>query len=189
MSVEARHRPRGTFDAEPREASAAPGPIEKAAIVLVGLDDELAREVLARLAPDEVETLTAAAERLETVDPATRRVVGREFYKLALRRAAFGFDDIEHLADVDLRAAYREEDAATWALALAGAARTLGARVLGALGGPASASLREAMGRVGAFRLDAVEAAQAEVVTRVRRLHDEALVDLPEPRGREEIVV
>lgn len=194
MSVETRRRsrPSGAVAVEAagtREGAASLVPLEKAAIVLVGLDETLAREVLARLEPSEVEALTSAVDRLEPVEPRVRRAVGREFYGLALRRAAFGFDDLEQLADVDIRAAYREEDAGTWALALAGAARPVTGRVLGALGTSAAGALREAIARVGAFRLDAADAAQEAVVDRIVRLNDEAMLDLPEPGGREEIVV
>ncbi|GIW86026.1 MAG: hypothetical protein KatS3mg108_0350 [Isosphaeraceae bacterium] len=189
MSVETRHRTRPGLPADPAERLAN-SPLAKAALVLVSLDEELARPILARLRPEEVEALSSAAERLETIDPTTRRAVTREFYRLALRRSAFTFDDLEHLQDVDLRAAFRADDAPTWALALAGAAPGLTRRVLSALGTTSAAALQQAIDQLGPFRLHATEAAQAAIVSRIIQLHDQALIALPEPRGgQEEIVV
>jgi flagellar motor switch protein FliG len=89
----------------------------------------------------------------------------------------------------ELRAAYHEDDEPTWALALAGAARPLRMKVLAAIEPEHQAGLRRAMAALGPFRLDDVEAAQAEVAERLRRLHDLGRISLPEPDGREEILV
>jgi flagellar motor switch protein FliG len=91
--------------------------------------------------------------------------------------------------DRDIREAYHEEDTAIWALALAGAARPLRAKVLEALpAGPADA-LRGIVERYGPFRLDDAEAAQADVAERLRRLHDHGRLTLPDPNGQEAFLV
>jgi flagellar motor switch protein FliG len=90
--------------------------------------------------------------------------------------------------DTDIQKAFHEEDAPTWALALAGAARPARERVLGALG-PESAALRGTLAGIGPVRLDDVEAAQAELAERLRRLHDQGRITLPDPDGQEEILV
>ena len=56
-----------------------------------------------------------------------------EFYGLGLRRLCFVFDDLVKMSDADIRAAFHDEDLETWALALAGAAAPVRAKVLGAL--------------------------------------------------------
>src|SRR5262249_53574458 len=112
-----------------------------------------------------------------------------EFYASAAGRLRFVFDDVVRMDDRDLREAYHDEDAPTWALALAGASRPVRARVLGALAPGPAESLRAALARLGPFRRDDAEAAQAELVERLRRLHDHGRINLPDPDGQEEILV
>jgi flagellar motor switch protein FliG len=45
------------------------------------------------------------------------------------------------------------------------------------------------MAQVGPFRLSDAEAAQADIAERLRRLHDHGQITLPDPNGREEILV
>ena len=52
-----------------------------------------------------------------------------------------------------------------------------------------SDDLARRLDRVGPFRLDAAEAAQAEVAERFRRLHDLGQVTLPDPNGQEVRIV
>jgi flagellar motor switch protein FliG len=184
--------------AEPRTAPAAPGPapsaaepnpLRKAAILVVSLEQPLASQLLAGLDRAAVEAVTLEIARLERIAPAEQHAVLEEFYGQGLRRLRFVFDDLVRMDDTDIREAYHDEDAATWALALAGASRPVRAKVLGALApGPAGA-LRRALGRLGPFRLDDAEAAQADLAERLRRLHDHGRIDLPEPDGQEEILV
>ena len=84
--------------------------------------------------------------RLERVDPAERAAVLEEFYGLGLRRLCFVFDDLVKMSDLDIRAAFHDEDLETWALALAGAAAPVRAKVLASPvrphGGTAAAASR-----------------------------------------------
>ena len=91
--------------------------------------------------------------------------------------------------DREIREAYHDEDAATWALALAGASRPVAAKVLAALSPGPSESLRRGLERLGPFRLDDAEAAQADIAERLRRLQDDGRLTLPDPDGQEEILV
>ena len=120
--------------ARPAEIS----PLRKAAIVLVSLEQSLASQLLSHLDRSAVEMVTWEIARLDRVDPEERAAVLEEFYGLGLRRLCFVFDDLVKMGDADIRAAFHDEDIETWALALAGAAATVRAKVLGAL--PLSAS-------------------------------------------------
>jgi flagellar motor switch protein FliG len=164
-------------------------PLRKAAILLVSLEQPLASQLLARLDRAAVEAVTLEIARLEHVDPEEQQAVLEEFYGLGLRRLRFVFEDLIKMDDTDLREAYHDEDAATWALALAGAARPVRARVLGALPGRSAEVLRGHLDRLGPFRLSDAEAAQADVAERLRRLHDHGRITLPDPNGQEEILV
>ena len=110
-------------------------------------------------------------------------------YGLGLRRLRFVFDDLLRDDDDSIRGAYDPEDADTWALALAGAARPIRARVTSALDPDRSDDLTRRLDHLGPFRLDAAESAQAEVAERFRRLHDLGHVTLPDPNGQEVRIV
>ncbi len=58
-------------------------------------------------------------------------------------------------------------------------------------GAPTSSTevLRRTLAQLGPFRLDDAEAAQADVADRLRRLHDQGRLTLPDPDGREAILV
>jgi flagellar motor switch protein FliG len=164
-----------------------PSPLRKAAILVVSLEEPLAAQLLAHLDRSAVEAVTLEMAHLERIAPEEQRAVLEEFYSLGLRRLRFVFDDLMRMNESDLREAYHDEDAPTWALALAGAAPPVRAKALGAL---ASASgLRNALAKLGPFRLDDAEAAQAEVAERLRCLHDHGRITLPNPDGQEEILV
>ena len=164
-------------------------PLRKAAILLVSLEQPLASQLLAQLDRAAVEAVTLEIARLERVAPAEQQAVLEEFYGLGLRRLRFVFEDLLKMDDTDIREAYHDEDATTWALALAGAARPVRAKVLGALpAGPAEV-LRRGLVHLGPFRLSDAEAAQAEIADRLRRLHDHGRITLPDPNGQEEILV
>jgi flagellar motor switch protein FliG len=191
-------QPRGVMASAPgTAASAEPAdgvntettPLRKAAILLVSLEQPLASQLLAQLDRAAVEAVTLEIARLERVAPAEQQAVLEEFYGLGLRRLRFVFDDLVRMDDRDIREAYHDEDAATWALALAGAARPVRAKVLGALSAASAESLRLHLAHLGPFRLDDAEAAQAEVAERLRRLHDDGRITLPDPNGQEAILV
>ena len=133
--------------------------------------------------------MTLEIARLERIDPAEQQAVLEEFYGLGLRRLRFVFDDLVKMDDRDIREAYHDEDAAAWALALAGAARPVRAKVLGALPADSAEALRRRLARLGPFRLDDAEAAQADLAERLRRLHDHGRLTLPDPNGQEAILV
>jgi flagellar motor switch protein FliG len=175
-------------DRSPADAD-EPRPIRKAAVLLVSLEQPLASQLLAQLDRPAVEAVTLEIARLERVGPDEQQAVLAEFYELGLRRLQFVFDDVARMDDRAIRAAFDDEDGATWALALAGASRQLRARVLAALRGNSNEILRRALERLGPFRLDDSEAAQADLAERLRRLHDRGLLDLPNPNGQEEILV
>jgi flagellar motor switch protein FliG len=164
-------------------------PLRKAAILIVSLEESLARQLLGRLDRADVDAISLEMARLDRVDPAEQQAVLEEFYAQGLRRLRFVFEDVVRMGDADLRAAYHDEDAPAWALALAGASRPARLKVLGALHGAAADALRRALAALGPFRLDDVEAAQADLAERLRRLHDRGQIALPEPDGREEILV
>ncbi|WP_422928314.1 FliG C-terminal domain-containing protein [Singulisphaera sp. PoT] len=164
-------------------------PLRKAAILLVSLEQPLASQLLAQLDRSAVEAVTLEIARLERIAPAEQHAVLEEFYGLGLRRLRFVFEDLIKLDDRDIREAYHEEDAATWALALAGAAKPVRAKVLDALSSVSADSLRQGLARLGPFRLDDAEAAQADVAERLRRLHDHGRLTLPDPNGQEAILV
>ena len=164
-------------------------PLRKAAILLVSLEQPLASQLLAQLDRAAVEAVTLEIARLERVTTAEQQAVLEEFYGLGLRRLRFVFEDLVKMDDRDIRAAYHDEDADTWALALAGAARPVRAKVLGALSPTLAESLRRVLDQLGPFRLDDAEAAQADVADRLRRLHDHGRLTLPDPNGQEAILV
>ena len=169
--------------------SAMTSPLRKAAILVVSLEQPLASQVLAQMDRAAVEAVTLEIARLERIAPAEQVAVLEEFYGLGLRRLRFTFDDLAKMDDTDLREAFHNEDASIWALALAGASPPVRSKVLAALGSGSSAALRKALDTLGPFRLDDAEAAQAELAERLRRLHDHGRVTLPDPDGREEILV
>ncbi len=163
--------------------------LRKAAIVLVSLEQSLASQLLSHLDRSAVETVTWEIARLDRIDPDERAAVLDEFYSLGLRRLCFVFDDLVKMSDADIRAAYHEEDRQAWALALAGAAAIVRAKVLGALSSSSAAALRQHLDNLGPFRLSDSEAAQLEVAERLRRLYDHGRVNLPEPNGSDEVLV
>jgi flagellar motor switch protein FliG len=170
-------------------ARAELSPLRKAAILVVSLEEPLAARLLGQLDRPAVEAVTLEMARLDPVAPGEQHAVLEEFSGLVLRRLRFLFDDVARMDDQDLQRAYHEEDAPAWALALAGAARPVQARVLAALEPPAAAGLRERLEQLGPFRLDEAEAAQADLAERLRRLHDHGRITLPDPDGQEAILV
>ena len=171
------------------DPSPGPSALRKAAILVVSLEQPLASQLLAQLDRASVEAVTLEIARLDRVPPDEQRAVLDEFYGLGLRRLRFTFDDLARMDDTDLREAFHDEDAPTWALALAGASPPARARVLSALGAGSSAALRRALDGIGPFRLDDAEHAQSELAERLRRLHDHGRIALPDPDGREAILV
>jgi flagellar motor switch protein FliG len=163
-------------------------PMRKAAIVLVSLEQSLASQLLSHLDRSAVEAVTWEIARLERVDPAERAAVLEEFYGLGLRRLCFVFDDLVKMSDSDIRAAFHDEDLETWALALAGAAAPVRAKVLGALSALPADRLSQYLDHLGPFRLSDSEAAQLEIAERLRRLYDRGRISLPEPSGRDEVI-
>jgi flagellar motor switch protein FliG len=164
-------------------------PVRKAAIVLVSLEQSLASQLLSHLDRAAVEAVTWEIARLERVDPEERAAVLEEFYGLGLRRLCFVFDDLVKMNDSDIRAAFHDEDIESWALALAGAAAPARAKVLGALSVSSAQRLQRTLEYLGPFRLSDAEAAQLEVAERLRRLYDLGRISLPEPSGRDEVLV
>jgi flagellar motor switch protein FliG len=169
--------------------TAAISSVRKAAIVLVSLDQSLASQLLSHLDRSAVEAVTWEIARLERIDPDERAAVLEEFYGLGLRRLCFVFDDIVKMSDNDIRAACHDEDLETWALALAGAAATVRNKVMAALATAPASRLRHDLDHLGPFRLSDSEAAQLEIAERLRRLYDRGRIVLPEPNGREEVLV
>ena len=165
------------------------GPLRKAAILVVSLEQPLASQLLAQLDRASVEAVTLEIAQLERISPEEQRSVLEEFYGLCLRRLRFVFEDLVKMDDREIREAYHAEDAPTWALALVGAARPVKAKVLGALDSPAADELRRRLAQLGPFRLDEAEAAQSELADRLRRLHDHGQLTLPNPSGQEAILV
>lgn len=178
---------------DPITPAAAPAdpvpPIRKAAILVVSLEQPLASKLLAELDRPAVEAVTLEIARLDRIDPDEQRQVLDEFFDLGLRRLWFAFDDVVKLNDRDLRSCYHDDDASVWALALAGAARPVRQKVLGALSAESAAALHQVMESLGPFRLDDAESAQSELAEHLRRLHDRGQLTLPEPAGREEVFV
>jgi len=164
-------------------------PVRKAAIVLVSLDQSLASQLLSHLDRRAVESVTWEIARLERIEPAERAAVLEEFYGLGLRRLCFVFEDLVKLNDSDIRAAYHEEDSETWALALAGAAANVRAKVLEALSSVTADRLSVQLDHLGPFRLSDSETAQLEITERLRRLYDHGRISLPEPNGQDEVLV
>ena len=165
------------------------GPLRKAAILVVSLEQPLASQLLAQLDRSAVEAVTLEIAHLDRIATEEQQAVLEEFYGLGLRRLRFVFEDLVKMDDNELREAYHAEDSPTWALALIGAARPVRAKVLGALApGPAD-DLRRRIEAMGSWRLIDAEAAQAELADRLRRLHDHGQLTLPDPNGQEAILV
>lgn len=175
--------PRGKSGIRPGKSPARFGEdaLRKAAIVLVSLDQPLASQLLARMDPAAAEAVTHHVAGLERVAPEEQHAALEEFYDTALRRLSFTFEDLITLSDHGIAAAYSEADSEAWTLALAGASRAVRDKVLRALAPADSARLRRNIERLGPFRLDDSEAAQAEVAERLRSLHDSGAIDLPAP--------
>jgi flagellar motor switch protein FliG len=169
-------------------AAGAMSPLRKAAILVVSLEQPLASQLLAQLDRSAVEAVTLEIAQLERIDPHEQQAVLDEFYGLGLRRLRFIFEDLVRMDDTAIQEVYHDEDATTWALALAGASRPVRTKVLGALAPTSAAELRHALEHLGPFRLDDAEAAQAELAERLRRLHDHGRITLPDPSGQEEIL-
>ena len=165
------------------------GPLRKAAILVVSLEQPLASQLLAQLDRSAVEAVTLEIARLERIAPQDQWAVLEEFYGLGLRRLRFVFEDLVKMDDNEIREAYHAEDVPTWALALVGAARPVKSKVLGALDPGAADDLRRRLGLIGPYRLDDAEAAQADLADRLRRLHDHGQLTLPDPNGQEAILV
>ncbi|MGC8640406.1 MAG: FliG C-terminal domain-containing protein [Isosphaeraceae bacterium] len=164
-------------------------PLRKAAIVLVSLEQSLTSQLLANLDRAAVEAVTMEIARLERIDPAEQAAVLDEFLGLGLRRVCFVFDDLVRMSDRDIRKAYKHEAMGTWALAIAGAAAPVRAKILGSLEPASASALRRFLEGMGPFRLSDAEAAQAEIAEWFRRLHDRGSVSLPDPSGRDEVLV
>ena len=173
---------------DPPSITAIP-PLRKAAIVLVSLEQSLSSQMLAHLDHAAVEAVTWEIARMDRVDPAEQAVVLEEFLALGLRRLCFVFEDVLRMDDRQLRAAFRPEDADAWALALAGSAPPLRAKVLGAINASAALVLQRHLENLGPFRLSDTEVAQVEVAELLRILYDQGAIDLPDPSGREEVLV
>jgi flagellar motor switch protein FliG len=175
----------------PPEAPSAASipPLRKAAIVLVSLEQSVSSQMLAHLDQEAVEAVTWEIARMDRVDPAEQAVVLEEFLGMGLRRLCFVFDDVLRMGDAEIRAAFHAEDAEAWALALAGSAPPLRAKVLGALNASAALVLQRHLEGLGPFRLSDTEVAQVEVAERIRILYDQGAIDLPDPSGREEVLV
>ncbi len=178
-----------TVDAPATAVDVEATPLRKAAILLVSLEQPLASQLLAQLDRQAVEAVTLEIARLERVDPDEQHAVLEEFYGLGLRRLRFVFEDLVKMDDTEIREAFNDEDAPVWVLALAGAARPVRAKVLGALPPGSADDLTRRLQDLGPFRLSDAEAAQAEVAERLRRLHDHGHITLPDPNGQEEILV
>jgi flagellar motor switch protein FliG len=164
-------------------------PVRKAAIVLVSLDQSLASQLLSHLDRSAVEAVTWEIARLERVEPVERNAVLEEFYGLGLRRLSFVFEDLVKMNDSDIRAAFDQDDMETWALALAGTASNVRAKVLEALPSAAADRLSEHLDHLGPFRLSNSESAQLDITERMRRLYDHGKISLPEPNGQDEVLV
>jgi flagellar motor switch protein FliG len=186
------HEPDGdaadSWGAAASEMVAAISPMRKAAIVLVSLDQSLASQLLTHLDRAAVESVTWEIARLDRVEAAERAAVLEEFYGLGLRRLCFVFDDLVRMSEQDIRTALDEEDTVTWALALAGGAAAVRAKVLSALGASLSERLHDALESLGPFRLSDSEAAQHEIAGKVRRLYDRGRISLPESSGSEKVI-
>ena len=179
----------GSWTGDLQDGASAIAPVKKAAIVLVSLDQSLASQLLSHLDRAAVEAVTWEIARLDRVEPADRAAVLEEFYGLGLRRLCFVFDDLVKMADCDIVSAFHEEDIESWALALAGAAPPVRARVLAALGATQASRLGQFLTGLGPFRLSDSEAAQVEIAELLRRLYDHGRISLPEPSGRDDVVV
>lgn len=164
-------------------------PLRKAAIVLVSLEQSLASQLLSHLDRAAVEAVTWEIARLDRIDPAEQAAVLEEFLGLGLRRLCFVFDDLVRMQDRDIQAAFHSEDVSIWALGLAGAAPQVRARVLAALDAEVGEELQRSLESLGPFRLSDAEVAQAEIAERFRHLHDRGSISLPDPSGREEVLV
>ncbi len=173
----------------PTSVTAQIAPLRKAAIVLISLEQSLASQLLAQLDRPSVEAVTWEIARLDRIDPAEQAAVLEEFLGLGLRRLCFVFEDVLRLPEKDVRGAYHDEDIATWALALAGAAPPVRAKVFRALDAAAAAALGRYLEGLGPFRLSDAEVAQSEIAERFRRLHDRGTISLPDPSGSEEVLV
>ena len=119
---------RGGRDASRTTSAPESTPLRKAAILLVSLEGPLASQLLAQLDRSAVEAVTLEIARLERIAPAEQQAVLEEFYGLGVRRLRFVFEDLVKMDDREIREAYHDEDAATWALALAGASRPVAPR-------------------------------------------------------------
>ena len=181
---------RASWGADPDAVAAAISPVRKAAIVLVSLDQSLASQLLSHLDRSAVEAVTWEIARLDRVDPADRAAVLEEFYGLGLRRLCFVFDDLVKMADGDIRSAFHDEDIESWALALAGAGpRRCGPRCWRPSPGRRRAGFAiiwKAWVRSGS-RIPRRPSSKSP--SSCVGLYDHGRISLPEPSGRDEVLV
>jgi flagellar motor switch protein FliG len=168
-----------------RAGGSAGTAVRKAAILLVSLDQADASALLDQLDRGALEAVSAEMARLDAIDPEEQAAILDEFALLVESRLQFGIDDLPRLGEADLRMAYHDQDAPTWALAMAGAPRPVQTAVLRGLPARSATALRVLIDNLGPFRLDDAEAAQGEIMERIRRLHDLGRIGLPAPARRE----
>jgi flagellar motor switch protein FliG len=89
-----------------------------------------------------------------------------------IKNLMFVFEDLVTLDDKSLQRLLREVEAKQLALALKAASDELKAKIMGAMSQRAVASLREEMEFMGPVKMRDVEAAQAAIVTQIRKLEE-----------------
>lgn len=83
--------------------------LEKAAILLIGLGDELAAEVMKHLSQDEIERLSIEIARKDHVPPSLQEAVEEEFEQLAMARQYIAQGGVEYARTVLEKALGRQK--------------------------------------------------------------------------------
>jgi flagellar motor switch protein FliG len=160
--------------------------LRKAAIFLVTLDDELASQLLEHLGSEATEALHAEIDRLEEVSGHEQRSVIEEFARLCEARGAFEFDDLGRMSEGDFGELFRTIELGTWTDALAGASKAVREAVISKLDLSSGRELSRSLAVRGPYRLSDAEAAQMEILERVRLLFDAGRIELPAARRSED---
>ena len=106
----------------------------------------------------------------------------------AIKKLMFVFEDVIHVDDRGIQAVLKEVDNRQLAVALKGASKELGDKILGNMSKRAAESIREEISFLGPLKRTDVEASQQAIVDIVRRLEEAGEVSIAGRGGEGEMI-